>query len=284
MARRQRLLINVLLVSALAAGMWSVTGPAYADSDDGDCSGADAWFGGPSVRGSTDGTEVDVTGRLHRHRPGNGASPGRPATGTGGASSGRPLSDDELETLAEDLCLTSVGCDDRVSGTEGRPLDPEPGDEAVAVTIADLARFLPAVAGLHAEPDEWAVVGVPANFWVDVTPVTVVGELLGQPADVRFTPQAYRFDYGDGTVRTAAEAGRSWAALGQEELTATPTSHVYEDRGDLRATVTVVWSAEYRFADGPWTAVAGAVSGATPPQRVLVVVERTALTAVTTRG
>jgi hypothetical protein len=46
----------------------------------------------------------------------------------------------------------------------------------------------------------------------------------------------------------------------------------------------VVWSAEYRFAGGPWTAVAGAVSGATPPQRVLVVVERTALTTVTTPG
>lgn len=239
---------------------------------------------GTCVGGTANDREVDLTGRIHRHRPGKGSSPGRPGTGTEGASAGRPLSDDELETLAEDLCLTSIGCDNRVSGTEGQPVEPEPGDDAVAVTIADLARFLPAVAGLHAEPDEWAVVGVPANFWVDVTPVTVAGELLGQPADVRFTPQAYRFDYGDGTVRTTAEAGRSWAALGQEELTATSTSHVYEGRGDLRAGVTVVWSAEYRFAVGPWTAVAGAVSGATPPRRVLVVVERTALTAVTTRG
>ena len=42
--------------------------------------------------------------------------------------------------------------------------------------------------------------------------------------------------------------------------------------------MTVVYSAEYRFAGGPWIAVTGAVSGTTPPQRVLVVVERTALT------
>jgi hypothetical protein len=42
--------------------------------------------------------------------------------------------------------------------------------------------------------------------------------------------------------------------------------------------VTVVYSAQYRVAGGPWVAVVGAVAGTTPPQRVLVVVERTALT------
>lgn len=144
--------------------------------------------------------------------------------------------------------------------------------------IGDVARFLPALATLHAEPDGWAVVGVPANFWVDVEAVTVAGELLGEAAEVRFTPQAYRFDYGDGTTRATATPGASWADLGQDELTKTATSHVYRERADREATVTVVYSAEYRFAGGPWIGVAGAVSGTTPPQRVLVVVERTALT------
>ena len=119
---------------------------------------------------------------------------------------------------------------------------------------------------------------MPANFWVEATPATVAGELLGQAAEVRFTPQAYRFDYGDGASRSTATAGASWAALGQEELTKTPTSHVYRSRGDVQARVTVVYSAQYRVAGGPWIGVAGAVSGTAPPQRVLVVVERTALT------
>jgi hypothetical protein len=159
------------------------------------------------------------------------------------------------------------------------PADPAPGAEpAPVVTISDLARFLPVTAALHAEPDGWAVVGVPANFWADAAAATVPGELLDQPARVRFTPQAYRFDYGDGSSRTAATAGSSWAALGQEELTKTPTSHVYRARGSVRAQVTVVYSAQYRFAGGPWIGVVGAVIGTTPPQRVLVVVERTALT------
>jgi hypothetical protein len=113
---------------------------------------------------------------------------------------------------------------------------------------------------------------------VDVAAVTVDGSLLGETAQVRFTPRAYRFSYGDGATRTAATAGDSWARLGQQELTETPTSHIYTVRGDRRAAVTVVYSAEYRFAGGPWVAVAGAVSGTTPQQRVLVVVERTALT------
>jgi hypothetical protein len=147
-----------------------------------------------------------------------------------------------------------------------------------AVTIGDLARFLPAAAALHSEPNGWAVVGVPANFWADVAPITVDGELLGRTAQVRFTPQAYRFDYGDGVTRESSTAGSSWSALGQEELSETPTSHSYRVRGDLRARVTVVYSAQYRVGGGAWTAVAGAVSATTPPQRVLVVVERTALT------
>ncbi len=144
--------------------------------------------------------------------------------------------------------------------------------------IDDVARFLPAVATMHAEPDGWAVVGVPANFWVDVKAMTVAGELLGEAAEVRFTPQAYQFAYGDGTTRTTTTPGASWADLGQEELTKTSTSRVYGARADRQATVTVIYSAEYRFAGGPWIGVAGAVSGTTPPHRVLVVVERTALT------
>ena len=66
--------------------------------------------------------------------------------------------------------------------------------------------------------------------------------------------------------------------LGQAELSETPTGHEHQARSDQLASVAVLHSAEYRFAGGTWIAVAGAVSGTTPQQRVLVVVERTGLT------
>ncbi|RIX28763.1 hypothetical protein [Amnibacterium setariae] len=195
------------------------------------------------------------------------------------------MTDDELQALLDAACYgAGQSCDLRATNLLNPliPIDPAqpgtPGAPAATVTIADVARFLPATATLRAEPDGWAVIGVPANFWVESTPITVSGELLGNTAQVRFTPRAYRFDYGDGSTRATSTAGGSWASLGQEELTETRTSHVYRSRADRRAAVTVVYSAEYRFADGPWITVAGAVSGTTPPQRVLVVVERTALT------
>jgi hypothetical protein len=230
---------------------------------------------------SSDGTGVDVRGTTTRGGRDGAASAG----GNSSGGSGRALTDAELAALLDAVCFGNGVCGVRESVVLNPripvqpPADPAADAEpAPAVTISDLARFLPASAALHAEPDGWAVVGVPANFWADATSVTVSGELLDRAAQVRFTPQAYRFDYGDGSSRTAAAAGSPWSALGQEELTETPTSHVYRARGAVRARVTVVYSAQYRFAGGPWIAVAGAVSGTTPSQRVLVVVARTALT------
>jgi len=194
------------------------------------------------------------------------------------------LTDAELLELLDAICVGDSHCDLRAAAAlnpllvQGDPAAGGGDEPAAAVTISDLARFLPAAGALHAEPDGWAVIGVPANFWVEVRAVTVRAALLGDAAEVRFTPQAYRFDYGDGATRTSARPGSSWAALGLEELSPTSTDHVYRTRGDLRASATVVYSARYRFAGGPWIGVTGAVSASTPPQRVLVVAERTALT------
>ncbi|MFD1720087.1 hypothetical protein [Amnibacterium endophyticum] len=123
------------------------------------------------------------------------------------------------------------------------------------------------------------MVGVPANFWTSVSPVTVQGELLGEEADVRFAPRLYEWQYGDGESRTTTTGGSSWSGAGQEELSATATSHVYTAKITAQAAVIVYWSAEYRFAGGAWVPVAGAVASTSPQQRMLVVKERTVLTA-----
>lgn len=215
---------------------------------------------------------------------GRRAAPGKPRT--------RGLPEVEARRAWDGLCYADVDCDGR--GPAGlNPFFPrvpappadaaEPGAPAAAITIADVARFLPATAEMHAEPDGWAVVGVPANFWIEVEPVVVEGELLGGPADVRFTPRAYQWVYGDGGSRTTAAGGASWAALGQEELTSTGTSHSYEDRARVHAHVTVLYSADYRIDGGVWVPIDGAVAGDTPPTPVLVVKERTVLTAAAPR-
>lgn len=272
MVRGLGLLIAVVALASFLALSTSAT--ALADAPG--CAGALA-RAGLCTSGSSDGPGVTVTGTIDRDHNGSG-------TGGGSSGAGRPLTDEEMLALLDEICVGDGHCDVR-DGITLNPLLPpaDPAatgdaDPAAAITITDLARFLPATAALHAEPNGWAVVGVPANFFVEVSPVTVDGTLLGETAQVRFTPRAYRFDYGDGSTRSTGTPGSSWAALGQEELTATPTSHVYTERGDRRAAVTVIYSAEYRFAGGPWIGVSGAVSGTTPPQRVLVVVEKTALT------
>lgn len=244
--------------------------------------------GNDAIFGCSDGSGVTVTGTHHRVSPGGGGSNGRTGAGSGsGGSSPVFYTPAELRQMVIEACQRSLATDCFTrSASLTNPQVRAPATEtetpdapARTVTITDVARFLPAQGALHLEPAGWAVVGVPANFWVDVSGVTVSADLLGQTADVRFTPVAYRFDHGDGTSDTTDDPGDSWAALGQEELTATPTSHVFSARGDLRASVAVVYSAAYRFAGGEWMPVDGAVSASTPPQRELVVAERTALTA-----
>lgn len=204
----------------------------------------------------------------------------------------RPLTAAELQAQFDEVCYSAGQCGVRAAAMlnpiiptkEGADAPAAAGAPARVVTAADVARLLPARGVLHTEPEGWAVVGVPANFWVEVAPMTAIGQLLGQTAEVRFTPTFYRFDYGDGGSRATATPGSSWAELGAEELTATPTGHVYRARGSLHASVAVVYAAEYRVGRGAWIAVNGAVTAEVPAVDVLVVAERTVLTAGNAAG
>lgn len=261
---------------------------------------------GVCTSGSTNGHELNISGMKTSRTPRSSAT-GREVGKSGPIDESSDAQSNLLATatkqdvtkLATIACTVATnprGCFQRTSAglnpnptgvataTPAASASATPGTPARVITITDLARFLPVQAALHAEPDGWAVVGVPANFWVDVSAMTVSAPLLGENADVRFTPQLYTFDYGDAGSRTTAEAGRSWASLGQQELTVTPTGHTYTSRGARQATVTVYYSAEYRFAGGAWTGVDGAVRSVSAPVRQLVVVERTALTTLAARG
>jgi len=71
-------------------------------------------------------------------------------------------------------------------------------------------------------------------------------------------------------VFASADAGATWAALGQAEFTETATSHVYATAGEYTVDVAATLRAEYRFAGSPWRAIAGTLAVAGAPQRVLV--------------
>ncbi|MDH2442958.1 hypothetical protein QDR37_03265 [Amnibacterium sp. CER49] len=193
----------------------------------------------------------------------------------------------QIRALLDQICIGDGTCSDARGGGALNPLlqptkpgKPGRGGKApTSVTSTDVARFLPALGALHTEPDGWAAVGTPTNFWADVTAITVDGRLLGGVAQVRFTPQLFRWSYGDGFERVTATAGSSWASLHQDELTDTPTSHVYTTRAKRETAVEVVYSAEYRIGAGRWLPVVGAVVASPTPAPLLVVSERTVLTA-----
>ena len=147
------------------------------------------------------------------------------------------------------------------------------------ITMADIASFRPAAPELTAEPDGWAVVGMPANFVANVRQQVVPGVLLGEPAEVRFTPVGYTWDYGDGKSSTTADPGATWEALGVAELTPTATSHTYTTRGDVSARLTVAFAAEFRFVDPAWIPIPGTLEVPTSPLPVVVVTAETMLVA-----
>lgn len=138
------------------------------------------------------------------------------------------------------------------------------------VTLRDIASFRPAAPGNGMEPAGWAIEGLPANFVAAASVEVVSGTLLGQPADVRFTPVGYRWAHSDGAVVEASTPGAPWAALGQREFSETATSHVYATSGVYTVHLAVGLRAEYRFAGSPWRAISGTLTVAGEPQRVLV--------------
>ncbi|HVL63504.1 MAG TPA: hypothetical protein VM430_19155 [Microbacterium sp.] len=148
------------------------------------------------------------------------------------------------------------------------PAAPAPG--MPAVTLRDIASFRPAEPSDVMEPNGWAVQGLPANFVANANPEVVSGTLLGQPADVRFTPVGYRWAHSDGGTVASSTPGATWSALGVAEFTATDTSHVYSASGEHTVTLRVSLAAEYRFAGSGWLPIAGTLTIDAAPQRVLV--------------
>lgn len=129
-------------------------------------------------------------------------------------------------------------------------------------SVSDLVAFQPLPPGIVIEPGSWSLPRVPTNIFSSASAQSQSGTLLGWPIEVRFSPQSYRWSYGDGVSVTRSESGSSW---GQNQFGSTSTSHVYTAPGTYTVTLEVDYSVSYRFDQGGFVPLAGVVSRAGPP-------------------
>jgi hypothetical protein len=127
------------------------------------------------------------------------------------------------------------------------------------VLLSDLVNFRPTPGTSLMEPKGWTIVGAETNFYSQANAQVQDGELLGQPASVRFSPVRYRWSYGDGTEAVLGTGGGSWGSQGIHEFDKTNTSHRYRRVGTYTVEHSVEFAAEYRFAGGAWTPIAGTI-------------------------
>ncbi|MGN8026223.1 PKD domain-containing protein [Microbacterium sp. 22242] len=187
----------------------------------------------------------------------------------------RPITDTCRDDVHEyQSCLGGVRVDE--PATPIPPAPEAPGTPGRSITITDVARFVPTNATVAGEPDNIAVVGLPANFLSSARTETIPGTILGRTLTIRFTPVNYSFDYGDGERRDSATPGTAWDASGQAQFTPTDTSHVYKEPGTYTVTATVTYTADIDIGTG-WIPVNGTLNGPSASQQIRVVKAHTAL-------
>ncbi|NQX12327.1 hypothetical protein HQQ80_11875 [Microbacteriaceae bacterium VKM Ac-2855] len=228
----------------------------------------------PHVQASTGASDTSLWGDFSNSSGNTNDNP-PPTGGSDDSTDATPITEAEAEAaLRQQIydsaiangryvyrCVVGVNCT-----TPTTPSTPTPATTtapAPTVTIRDLATFLPASTTLTMEPAHWMLRDRPTNFIAHAQQHTVTGTLLGQQADVRFTPTSYTFDYGDGTTTTTQTGGATWKELNLPEFSTTKTSHTYTQRGNHTITASANYVAAYRLNNGPWTAVTGTLTSPT---------------------
>lgn len=239
-----------LAASLIGLFVWVAPSSAYAARSD-DCTGAGLFAGCPTVDASSDSDQINLIGTV--------TVPGVPWAPSDNRNHGRLVPDNALDRA--DICADPRGT--RCHGTAPRPSKPVAATATAptpSVTLRVLAAFRPAPGSQQMEPNGWVVPGLDANFFAIVGQQLVPGTLLGQPATVRFTPVAYRWNYGDGSAVVRATKGGTWAQLGLADFDPTPTSHVYAAEGEYVIRLSIDFRAEYQFGSGGFRPVVGTIN------------------------
>lgn len=222
----------------------------------------------PTASARISGGGVDVEAQQRQHSSGSGGG-----SQTGPVVDTAPQAPTWISRNEGAGCVglrTPAGCLTASTGTQS----------PTAVTLADIAHFVPQSGSAVMEPDGWAIIGLPANFYATSRQHVLTGEVLSRAASVRFTPVAFRWDYGDGSGATVSVAGSPWAAEGLPEFTDTATSHRFEAAGSYTVRSSVIMAPEYAFSGQSWTGIAGTIN---VPLNTLTVVVGTATTVLVDR-
>jgi len=206
--------------------------------------------------GSINNGGVDVGGRVVTP-----SVPGRPGTGSssgGGTIIVVPPPALSAGTLAGVCAIMRVR--PWYCPPPARPVAAPSSPARPAVTLADIARFVPRLPGISAEPQGWTIAGLSTNFIASASVHDVAGRLLGLSATVRFSPVSYAWSFGDGHTLTTSSPGNSWGALGRAPFTPTPTSNIFSRPGTYLVAVTARYAPSYRIGTGPWVTIAGVVT------------------------
>lgn len=255
-----KLAIYLVAIVCLTQG-----GFAYADANDLSCRAREAAMGNCPVGGvdaSIGNGAVVLRDEMTRETAGTPGSGGRGNAGrqeaappSGYAEPKRRLP--ERPWVSCGLNADRLGCPDPLP-REDPAVAPTPAD---VVTISDLVNFRPAAATASMEPNGWMIVGLHTNFFARAAaPQLQAGELLGQPATVRFTATRFTWDYGDGTVVASSASGSSWRQQRLAEFSPTVTSHVYGSPGSYTISLTIDYAAEYQYAGSGWRTVTGTLT------------------------
>jgi hypothetical protein len=209
-------------------------------------SGSAAIRGNPASTGESSASTSRTPGAVDSAKPTKPAMPTKP---TGPATPTSPTTS----------AITPTGSTTTVvpPGSQFVFRDGYSVTSAPVVKLSDLIQFRPTPGVDHMEPNGWMVVGLDTNFYAMAATQVQRGMLLGQEASVRFTPVSYRWDYGDGVVRTLQTRGAPWASLGIAEFGQTSTSHVYRNPGVYSIALTINFAAEYKYAGMAWTRISG---------------------------
>lgn len=178
---------------------------------------------------------------------------------TPGASWSPPPPRDPV--LGSSQCVNIVSGSCRGSSPAKNPVQAEvtaPGARPTPPTsLSDLASFSPSGSVIVVEPGWWSLPRVPTNIYTRASDQTQPGELLGWPIEVRFTPRAFNWSYGDGVTRRTPSPGGSWGA---EQFTVTTTSHTYRSPGDYSVSLSVEYAVSYRFPGQAFVSIPGTIS------------------------
>ena len=265
--------LAVVTMGSVAASGSTLAGCTEAQVNSGRCLPPTVSNDGTSVAIGDSSTTGGGTGGGRAYSPpaeGSSNQSGAGDSGTGGSSAAPPPAVETGPPPPPPVSCFGRWCAEELLGGWTPPADPaEPPPDQPAITITDLATFRPQTATLASDTGGVAITGLPFNPFAQIGQHVVAGTLLGQPAEVHFTPYAYRWDYGDGATARTGTPGASWQTLGMREFDPTPTSHVYAERGTYALTLTVEYAAEYRYAGSGWIPVAGVLTLPAPPLTVV---------------